>query len=721
MGEPSQPDGGLDLAMATEEEGSWSESSNQPQPPARTPSPPPMPVAGPSSPPTRTPLLTRIGSLKAKLARRPKSTATPPLSYASTSPTVPILSTPARTRTARSSTSQNNGPFPPRRPMPMSDRPVHAHQLDSVLPRVLEFRSKEPFWRGVGSFSSSQSPGLPPSSDASEQDHKSDHEQTVKKPPRKSLSTTTRPPLPLPLLPLEAGSPTPGGGKLTKARRPMSLSGPAGGASIKVGVAKVPASLGRGAGAEWAGALGNGVEEGPEKERGGVMRSLRRLSHSCKKGTGPGEDPGRPRIPSSTSTGPGSSVTTGSRVPSSSTVPSLHEWNGGRRPSGSAPKSASAIILSSSAAVPRECDPSGSMFTLPIGLGEESDERELTRQSLTVGFRSSTSRSEFASCYTTCYAARTELTIAVNAPFPPRADIKSQLLAAVPAEKQDILYDFPSRLYLVYVDLHFAYLEINLLICVDAIPSSPTTIHFLDRATKLDQTADSICAPKWAIARDLSVYTEGGAAVPGGKIQLHRGPPMVWSAPFGRDLTKEVYIQELDGSTGASLKPTVLNPAARVWTMVTRGGASVVYSNVIAAHGFAHELADSGEYSGAPTEGQTYEGKIFIIGGGIASFTNVATTFKGIIRTLKECKAQIQAHSVKIFVRRGGPNYQEGLKAMHLLGESLGVPIKVYGPETHIAEIVPLVLGVAKRAPQTKANVVQSVTPTTPGSPNDAV
>ena len=72
------------------------------------------------------------------------------------------------------------------------------------------------------------------------------------------------------------------------------------------------------------------------------------------------------------------------------------------------------------------------------------------------------------------------------------------------------------------------------------------------------------------------------------------------------------------------------------------------------------------------------DGKVLIIGGGIANFTNVAATFKGIIRALKEYKAPLIAHQVKIYVRRGGPNYQEGLKAMRLLGESLGVPIKVY-------------------------------------------
>lgn len=89
-------------------------------------------------------------------------------------------------------------------------------------------------------------------------------------------------------------------------------------------------------------------------------------------------------------------------------------------------------------------------------------------------------------------------------------------------------------------------------------------------------------------------------------------------------------MQKLDSSTGASLKLTVLNAEGRVWTMVAGGGASVVYSCVfasdsvifyaislthtiehssdaIAAHGYADELANYGEYSGAPTEGQTYE------------------------------------------------------------------------------------------------------------------
>ncbi|KDQ10996.1 hypothetical protein BOTBODRAFT_35757 [Botryobasidium botryosum FD-172 SS1] len=318
------------------------------------------------------------------------------------------------------------------------------------------------------------------------------------------------------------------------------------------------------------------------------------------------------------------------------------------------------------------------------------------------------------------------LLLPVGQEFPSRETVKSKLLSHVPAAKKDTLVDFLFRLYSVYVDLHFAYLEINPLICLDGENGKPPTIHYLDMAAKLDQTAESILGSKWAIARDTTVYDPKTSQ---SAIGADRGPPMVFPSPWGRDLTKEeAYIQKLDSGTGASLKLTVLNPEGRIWTMVAGGGASVVYSDAIAAHGFADELANYGEYSGAPTEGQTYEyaktiidlvtrgkpnpkGKILIIGGGIANFTNVASTFKGIIRALKEYKSQLVAHSVKIYVRRGGPNYQEGLKAMRLLGESLGVPIHVFGPETHITEIVPLALGVTKGAGP------KSIGPTAPNTP----
>jgi ATP citrate (pro-S)-lyase len=71
------------------------------------------------------------------------------------------------------------------------------------------------------------------------------------------------------------------------------------------------------------------------------------------------------------------------------------------------------------------------------------------------------------------------------------------------------------------------------------------------------------------------------------------------------------------------------------------------------------------------------DGKVLIIGGGIANFTNVAKTFQGIVKALREVRAKLLEVGVRVFVRRGGPNYQEGLRNMSAVGEELGIPIFV--------------------------------------------
>ena len=58
-----------------------------------------------------------------------------------------------------------------------------------------------------------------------------------------------------------------------------------------------------------------------------------------------------------------------------------------------------------------------------------------------------------------------------------------------------------------------------------------------------------------------------------------------------------------------------------------------------------------------------------IIGGGIANFTNVAATFKGIVRALRQFQQKLIDGNVSIYVRRAGPNYQEGLRIMRELGK----------------------------------------------------
>jgi len=148
--------------------------------------------------------------------------------------------------------------------------------------------------------------------------------------------------------------------------------------------------------------------------------------------------------------------------------------------------------------------------------------------------------------------------------------------------------------------------------------------------------------------------------------------------------------------------------------MVAGGGASVIYADTIVDLGMEAELANYGEYSGNPNTEETYlyaktlldlatraeDGKprALIIGGGIANFTDVAKTFKGIIQALREYKDKMKKSGVRIYVRRGGPNYQKGLELMRALGDELGIPIEVYGPETHMTKIVPMAMEYVKGA-----------------------
>eukprot|EP00124_Ichthyophonus_hoferi_P000427 Ihof_evm20s15 gene=Ihof_evmTU20s15 len=266
-------------------------------------------------------------------------------------------------------------------------------------------------------------------------------------------------------------------------------------------------------------------------------------------------------------------------------------------------------------------------------------------------------------------------------------DDVTRLVAKLPLERQAVITEFLISLYNLFVGLYFTYLEINPLVVVDG------KIYILDLAAKLDETAGFEVGTMW------------------GEIEF--------PAPFGREsFPEEKYIAELDSKSGASLKLTILNPKGRIWTMVAGGGASVIYADTICDLGGRDELANYGEYSGAPSETQTYEyaktllslmtrepdaqgrSKLLIIGGGIANFTNVAATFKGLIRALREYDDRLKAVGAKIFVRRAGPNYQEGLRLMRELDREMSVPIEVYGPETHMTAICAMALGLSESDPE---------------------
>jgi len=236
--------------------------------------------------------------------------------------------------------------------------------------------------------------------------------------------------------------------------------------------------------------------------------------------------------------------------------------------------------------------------------------------------------------------------------------------------------EFIKDLYQTFVRLDFASLEIN--------PLAKISNRFvpLDVKARLDDAAKFWHVDDW------------------GEIEF----PTPWGR---RKFSEEEAIEALDEKSGASLKLTVLNPRGRIWLLVAGGAGSVVYADTVADLGYIKDLANYGEYSGNPSTEETYQyvkallsmmlkevvkNKKLLIGGGVANFTDVAATFKGIIRALVEVEEDLKKQGVEILVRRGGPNYQEGLAMIEQFGRESGVKTKIFGPETPMTKIVELCL-----------------------------
>lgn len=238
-----------------------------------------------------------------------------------------------------------------------------------------------------------------------------------------------------------------------------------------------------------------------------------------------------------------------------------------------------------------------------------------------------------------------------------------------------IITEFIKSIFKIFRLLDFSYLEVN------PFTLSSGKVVLLDLVARLDDTAE---------------YKQQFNWTRGGKIEF--------PTQFGGKTTEaESKIHEMDMNTGASLKFSVLNPQGRIWMLTSGGGGSVIFADTVGDLGFGNELANYGEYSGNPTTDETEsyativiaemlksktKGKILIIGGGIANFTDVKETFKGVIKAITKHAKALKQQQVKIFVRRGGPNYKEGLALIESEVKKLGIPIEVYGPETYMTEII---------------------------------
>lgn len=242
----------------------------------------------------------------------------------------------------------------------------------------------------------------------------------------------------------------------------------------------------------------------------------------------------------------------------------------------------------------------------------------------------------------------------------------------------DSFFDFIGRAHEFFVDFGFVYLEMNPLVFRGG------SMHILDVKSRLDSAEEWRCGEKWGKYFQISNQNR--------------------NTNDKKILESENKVREIDALTGSSLKLDVLNPNGSIWPLVAGGGASVLVADAVVARGLGGELGFYGEYSGNPDqalveeyadivirlmlEARTDRKKILLIMGGIANFTDVAKTFSGIIKALERNADEMKRQSVRVYVRRGGPNYKKGLELMKEPLDGIGLVNEVHGPEIGLTEII---------------------------------
>ena len=169
--------------------------------------------------------------------------------------------------------------------------------------------------------------------------------------------------------------------------------------------------------------------------------------------------------------------------------------------------------------------------------------------------------------------------------------------------------------------------------------------------------------------------------------------------PVVNHTQEELAVRFLNDDSPASFNLSVLNKNGSIFLLLSGGGASVVIADEIYSSGFGKEIANYGEYSGNPSRHETYlytrqvlslmnassaSAKVLFIGGAVANFTDIATTFNGVIDALQEQAKELINANVKVYVRRGGPREEEGLNHIKQVLKEMGILGGVYDPSTSI-------------------------------------
>jgi succinyl-CoA synthetase beta subunit len=260
---------------------------------------------------------------------------------------------------------------------------------------------------------------------------------------------------------------------------------------------------------------------------------------------------------------------------------------------------------------------------------------------------------------------------------------------------------------------HFTFLEINPLVVISGkTPPSPLftkegekeplAISKAERKTKKSSPRFAKEGVRGSSIHllDLAVEVDTAGAF---FVHHHWTKADFVTGSLKQKTSQEKTIENLANQSQASLTFNLINPNGAIWVLLSGGGASIALADEAYNLGHGDQLANYGEYSGNPNDEETYiytknvlalmlqskaKKKVLIIGGGVANFTDIKKTFAGIIRSLDEVKDKLAQQHLKVYVRRGGPNQDAGLKHMADFLKSADLYGHVSGPDMPLTDIV---------------------------------
>jgi ATP citrate (pro-S)-lyase len=169
---------------------------------------------------------------------------------------------------------------------------------------------------------------------------------------------------------------------------------------------------------------------------------------------------------------------------------------------------------------------------------------------------------------------------------------------------------------------------------------------------------------------------------------------------------QEEAVHRQDEATAAALTLKVLNKNGSILTLLSGGGASLVAMDSLVSAGLQEVIINYSEYSGAPTRDETQayvktllevlfassaEKKVILIAGGVANFTDIMTTFQGIVDAFSDNVDEIKKQNIYVCIRRGGPNQEKGLAHLRDFLTNNNIPNDVHDPSLSLGEVGTLV------------------------------